>query len=522
MSRPFTAGDLRRWEAHAVPAWVCKGVLLVGWGFAFGYAISAPTSCTPVAPCQPDPWLSVVAAALLATPVLLWREPVLGCALGAAFGLLELASEADEGIRIAFGLHGLACALVALWLVEARRAQHRVMGRISTPARVPHTTPVRFTGRTVVAVLMLAVGLLALAKYLVDSSELADHTAAATRVSGTVTAVGERDVTVRLPSSQPVFDVLSTDGYEVGSSVPVLVDGEWAELVAEPRDPTFPLTVMAVALGMAVFLRLRDLAGRRAWQRVFASPSPAVEVLVRADVRGRAVLHTVDGRPFASVPVSLPFEDDRMLAVGDLSHGGWVVLSAPDKVLLPTRPLRADHRELPRFDDPGEELLGVALEVPPLPYPVPPHRRDVVAARWLFAAALALTVGATTVDGPVVLTALWTAGTCVLAGWVRGRPSAVFHQDHAAVRSWLRTYRVPWSAVTSIRRDGERLVLELESGARFTLAPSRRAVAELGALARRLHDLAPSRDEDVTSRFGGALPVVLCFAAAAGAVLWLT
>ncbi|CCH33116.1 hypothetical protein ABZ816_33925 [Actinosynnema sp. NPDC047251] len=522
MSRPFTAGDLRRWEAHAVPAWVYKGVLLAGWGFVFGYAITAPTSCTPVAPCLPDPWLSVAAAALLATPVLLWREPVLGCALGAGFGLTEVVSEADDGIRLAFGLHGLACALVALWLVEARRAQHRVVGSLSTPVRVPNATPARFTGRTVVAVLMLLVGLLALVKYLVDSSDLAEHTAAATRFGGRVTAVGEHDVTVQLASSRRTFDVLSTEGYAVGSEVPVLVDGEWAQLVAEPRDVTFPLTVMTISLGMAAFLRLRDLAGRRAWHRVFAGPSPAVEVLVRADMRGRAVLHTVDGRPFASMPVSLPFEDDRMLAVGDLSHGGWVVLSGPDQVLLPTRPLRPSHRELPRFDDPGEELLGVALEVPPLPYPVPPHRRDVVAGRWLFAAALFLTVGAMTLDGPVVLTALWTAGTCVLAGWVRGRPSAVFHHDHASVRSWLRTYRVPWSAVTSIRRDGERLVLELESGARFTLASSRRPVAELGALARRLHDLAPTREEDVTSRFGGALPVVLCFAVAAGAVLWLT
>ncbi|MEU4804174.1 PH domain-containing protein [Actinosynnema sp. NPDC023587] len=522
MSRPFTAADLRRWEAHAVPAWVYKGVLLAGWGFAFGYAITTPTTCTSAAPCHPDAWLSVVAAALLATPVLLWREPVLGCALGAGFGLVEMMSEADEGIRLAFGLHGLACALVALWLVEARRAQHRVVGPISAPVRVPRATPVRFTGRTVVALLMLLVGVLALVKYLVDATELDEHTVAAVRVGGTVTAVGEHDVTVRLPSSQRTFDVLSTEGYAVGADVPVRVDGGWAELVAEPRDVTFPLTVMAVSLGMAAFLRLRDLAGRRAWQRVFAGPSPAVEVLVRADQRGRAVLHTVDGRPFASVPVSRPFEDDRMLAVGDLSHGGWVVLSGPDGVLLPTRPLRAGHRELPRSDGPGEELLGVALEVPPLPYPVPPLRRDVVAGRWLFAAALFLVVGATTVDGPVVLTALWTAGTCVLAGWVRARPSAVFHRDGASVRSWLRTYRVPWSAVTSIRRDGDRLVLELESGARFTLAPSRRPVAELGALARRLHDLAPARDDDVTTRFGGVLPVVLCFAIAAGAVLWLT
>ncbi|MEV0675539.1 hypothetical protein AB0I60_03355 [Actinosynnema sp. NPDC050436] len=521
MSRPFTADDLRRWEAHAVPAWVCRGVLLVGWGFAFGFAISAPTACTPTAPCLPDPWLSVVAAALLATPVLLWREPVLGCALGALFGLAEVLSDAEEGIRLAFGLHGLACALVALWLVEARRAQHRVVGRISAPVRVPRATPARFTGRTAVAVLMLLVGVLALVKYLVDSSELAEHASAATRVGGRVTAVGEHDVTVRLPSSQRTFDVLATDGYPIGSEVPVLVDGQWAELVAEPQDVTFPLTVMTVSLGMALFLRLRDLAGRRAWQRVFAGPAPGVEVLVRADVRGRAVLHTVDGRPFASMPVSQPFEDARMLAAGDLSHGGWLVLSGPDGVLLPTRPLRPHHREPPRFDDPGEEILGVALEVPPLPYPVPPHRRDVVAARWLFAAALFLTVGATTVDGPVVLTALWTAGTCVLAGWVRGRPSAVFHRDHASVRSWLRTYRVPWAAVTSIRRDGDRLVLELESGTRFTLASSRRPVGELGALARRLHDLAPGHDQEVTSRFGGALPVVLCFAVAAGAVLWL-
>ncbi|WP_433261866.1 PH domain-containing protein [Actinosynnema sp. CS-041913] len=521
MSRPFTAEDLRRWEAHAVPAWVYKGVLLVGWGVAFGYAVTTTSGCTPAAPCYPDPWLSVFAAALLATPVLLWREPVLGCALGAGFGLVEVVFEAHEGIRLAFGLHGLACVAVALWLVEARRAQHRVFGGISRPVLVPHPTPVRFTGRSVVAVLMLLVGVLALGKYAVDSTDAAEHTAAAVRVSGTVVTVGEYDVTLELPSSRRTFDVLVPASYAVGMDVPVLVDGQWAELVAEPEDVTFPLTVMALTLGMAAFLRLRDVAGRRAWQRVFATPSPSVEVLVRADPRGRAVLHTVDGKPFGSMPVSRPFEDDRMLAVGDLSYGGWVVLVGADTVLLPNRPLRPYHRTVPRFDDPGEELLGVALEIPPLPFPVQPHHRDVVASRWLFAAAVFLTAGAATLDGPIVLTALWTAGTCAVAGWVRGRPSAVFHQDHATVRSWLRTYHVPWSAVTSIRRDGDRLVLELDSGARFTLAQSRRPVTELGAIARRLHDTSPHGGE-LTSRFGGALPVALFFTLAAGAVLLLT
>ncbi|MBW4721998.1 PH domain-containing protein [Saccharothrix obliqua] len=523
MSHPFTAGDLRRWEAHTVPAWVYKGVLLAGWAFAFGYAVTRPTTCTPAAPCEPDPWLAVFTAALLATPVLLWREPGLGCAVGAVFGLAEVLFEADEGIRLAFGLHGLACALVALWLVEARRAQHRVFGEIGTPTVVPREPPVRFTGRTAVAALMLLVGLVAMVKYVVDAGELATHAAVATQVDGTVTKVGEMDVAVRLPSGrEQVFQVIAPASYAVGSDVPLLVDGDWAELVAEPRDVTFPLTAMTASLGMAVFLRLRDVAGRRAWQRVLAGPAPAVEVLVRADARGRAVLHTADGRPFASIPVSPPPEDDRVLAVGDLSHGGWVVLSTADRVLLPNRPLRPHHRDVPRPDEPGEELLGVALEVPPLPYPVQPHRRDVVASRWLFAAAVLLTAGATAVDGPVVLTALWTAGTCALAGWVRGRPSAVFHADHVALRSWLRNYRVPWAAVTSIRRDGQRLVLELDDGSRFTLAPARRPVTELGAIARRLHDLAPAGDDAVTSRIGGALPVLLWFAAVAGAVLLLT
>ncbi|MBB5957110.1 hypothetical protein FHS29_003703 [Saccharothrix tamanrassetensis] len=521
MSRPFTTEDLRRWEAHAVPAWVYKGVLVVGWAVAFGYSITTTTGCTSATPCYPDPWLSVFAAALLATPFLLWREPVVGCALGAGFGLAEVLSESHEGIRLAFGLHGLACALVALWLVEARREQHRVFGRISTPTVVPHAAPVRFTGRTVAALLMLVVGGLALVKYVVDSSDLAEHAAAAVPVSATVVAVGDLDVTVELPSSRQTFAVLAPESYSVGMSVPVLVDGSWAELVAEPEDVTFPLTVMSLTLGMAVFLRMRDVAGRRAWQRVRSTPSASVEVLVRADPRGRAVLHTVDGTPFGSIPVTGAFDDDRMLAVGDLSYGGWVVLVTADRVLLPNRPLRPFHRVLPRFDDPGEELLGVALETPPLPFPVPPHRRDVVAGRWLFAAAVFLTAGAATLNGPVVLTALWTAGTCAVAGWVRGRPSAVFHQHHAAVRSWLRTYHVPWSEVTSIRRDGDRLVLELDSGARFTLAPSGRPVAELGAIARRLHDTAPHGDE-LTSRFGGALPVVAIFALVAGAVLWFT
>ncbi|RKT55410.1 hypothetical protein [Saccharothrix australiensis] len=521
MSRPFTAADLRRWSAHAVPGWVHRGVLLIGWVIAFGYATTTASGCTPTAPCLPDPLLSVSVAALLATPVMLWREPVLGCALGAGFGLAEVLFEAHEGVRLAFGLHGLACALVALWLVEARRAQHRVFGDIGVPTAVRRGAPARFPGRTAAAALLLVVAGLALVKYVADASDLADHAAAAVPVTGTVVEVAEFAVTLELPASRRTFDVLSPESYAVGAAVPVLVDGQWAELVAEPADVTLPLTVMSLTLGMAAFLRLRDVAGRRAWHRVLGTASAAVEVLVRADRRGRAVLHTVDGEPFGSIAVSGAFEDDRMLAVGDLSYGGWVVLVDADRVILPNRPLRPHHRALPRLDGPGEELLGVALETPPLPFPVPPHRRDVVASRWLFAAALFLTAAAVTLRGPVVLTALWTAGTCTVAGWVRGRPSAVFHRDHAAVRSWLRTYRVPWSAVTSFRRDGDRLVLDLESGARFTLATSRRPVTELGAIARRLHDTAPHGGEP-TSRLGGALPVAAFCALVASAVLWLT
>ncbi|MFI9814940.1 hypothetical protein [Saccharothrix variisporea] len=521
MSRPFTAEHLRRWEAPAVPFWVYRGVLVVGWCVAFGYAVSIPVTCTPASPCLPDAGFSVAAALVLATPVLLWREPVLGCCVGALFGLLEVAFEEHDGIRLAFLLHGLACAVVALWLVEARRAQHRVFGEVSTVVTVSRPVPPRFTGRSLVAGLMLVVGVLAFVRYAVVASALADHETAAVEVSARVVAVEQYAVKVALPSGERSFPVLSPESYGVGRSVPVRTDEDWAELVSEPEDVTFPLTVMAVALGMAVFLRLRDVSARRAAERVLHGPAPAVEVLVRADLRGRAVLHTVDGRPFASMPVSGRFEDERMLAVGDLSHGGWVVLVTPDQALLPTRPLRPHHRVLPNPDDPGEELLGVALEVPPLPMPVHPADRDVRAGRWLFLAAVVCTAGAAFLDGPAVITVLWTGGTCLVAGWLRGRPSAVFHQDHAAIRSWLRIYRVPWSEVTSIRRVGDRLVLELESGTRFTLAPSRRDVAELGAVARRLHDLSPHGGE-VTSRPGGALPVALWFLLVAGAILWFT
>ncbi|CAL9418886.1 hypothetical protein SUDANB95_01805 [Actinosynnema sp. ALI-1.44] len=521
MSRPFTAEHLRRWEAPTVPVWVYRGVLVVGWCVAFGYAVSIPVTCTPASPCLPDPGFSVAVALVLATPVLLWREPVLGCCAGTLFGLLEVVFEEHDGIRLAFLLHGLACAVVALWLVEARRAQHRVFGEVSSVVTVSRPLPPRFTGRSLVAGVMLVVGVLAFVRYGVVATALADHETAAVEVHARVLSVEDYAVKVALPSGERTFSVLTPEAYGVGRSVPVRTDGAWAELVSEPEDVTFPLTVMAVALGMAVFLRMRDVTARRAAQRVLHGPARAVEVLVRADLRGRAVLHTVDGKPFGSMPVSGRFEDDRMLAVGDLSHGGWVVLVTPDGALLPTRPLRPYHRVLPNFDDPGEELLGVALEVPPLPMPVPPSDHDVRTARWLFLAAVAFTVGAAFLQGPAVLTVLWTAGTCAVVGWLRGRPSAVFHHDHAQVRSWLRTYRVPWSEITSIRRTDDRLVLELESGTRFTLAPSSRDVAELGAIARRLHDLSPHGGE-VTSRLGGALPVGLGFLLVAGAILWLT
>lgn len=124
-AQPLTTDAAARWSALGVPRWVPKGLLTGGWGLALIAAIAGDTiGCTPDNPaiCSPDQgfaWWFVICAA---TPVLLIWMPMVGCLAGVAFAAADIAYDDVASANVGFGLHGLACIVVAAWLWRAAAA----------------------------------------------------------------------------------------------------------------------------------------------------------------------------------------------------------------------------------------------------------------------------------------------------------------------------------------------------------------------------------------------------------------
>lgn len=320
-----------QWLRGAVPGWVPRGVLVAAWAAAFlvGIVFDA-RPCTPVDPsvCGPEVGWATGASLLLATPVLLVLLPALGCLLGVLAGAYELVAERLLQAQVAFGLHGLACAVVLAWMLRSRQRQSALArtaaGRVALPGPLPPAPRTAFAAAAVLVVAGSGLLLLWHAWTTVDQR----HLAAAIRLDAPVVAELDDGYTVRLrlPDRQ---DEVSVDvvaaAYPAGAVLPVLVDrtGDepWVALVAEQPDPTFPLSA-----GLAAGLVALALAGWEVtWRRVparFAAGAPAVAVLglLRAD---EVDLWDADGSaPFARVPVRWAPEDVPDHAISD-SDGNW-------------------------------------------------------------------------------------------------------------------------------------------------------------------------------------------------------
>lgn len=370
--------------------------------------------CTPDDPsvCGPEVGWATGASLLLATPVLLVLLPALGCLVGVLAGSYELVADRLPQAQAAFGLHGLACAVVLGRMLRSRSQQAAVVraaaGSVAVPG--PDTRPPRSGFVGAAALTAAAAGLLLLWHTWTAADQR--HLAAAARLDATVVAELDDGYTVRLrlPDRQDEVAVDVVDSaYPVGAVLPVLVDrtGDepWVALVAEQPDPTIPLAAGLAAAMVAVALAGREVARRRAPARLTAG-APAVAVLGvrRAD---EVDLWDADGSaPFARVPIrwtpggagaALAFteaeehwdeddwdEDDweagqatafgeawrepgpsrdpgdllarpePMTAIGDLRQGGWVAVAAGTEMLWPAggvRLLRGPGPDEPDLDD---------------------------------------------------------------------------------------------------------------------------------------------------------------------------
>jgi hypothetical protein len=407
---PLRSEHAEAWRRGYVPWWVPRAVLTVGWVTAFVASVVLAASddapCTPTDPdfCGPDTAFAWTAIVLFATPALLWWRPLVGCAAGITFALLELAfSDDSAAVDVLWALHGGACLVVAAWLVWCRWRQRAGVGSL-----VPHQVTPPPVARSAesgipVAALVCALAAAGVTYYAWDQFASDDsHRQAAVRVDGRVSAVDEEDytITVRVPSGgEHTFDVFETETYPVRSTTPVLVDldSDWAELVAEPHDRTMWITGAGLAWVAAAALGCRHVRRRWAVSRLTSGPQLALRVRVRSvehegallyaadDLRGRRPIGAVEGswarrsdvqtagHTFPVTPADSAVEaidiealrqewrSERVVAegrdtaatqdegpalallVGGRAPGEWALVVTEDAVLLPSTPITIDR-----------------------------------------------------------------------------------------------------------------------------------------------------------------------------------
>ena len=336
---PLSAPQAERWLRAGLPRWVTSVALPACWAIAFlTAAITDTTRCTPQDPsaCGPDSTFAFAFVVLLATPVLLWWMPLLGCLAGVAFALADLRYDDVTGARWAFGLHGLLCALVAVRLVRGAAEQRRIAALVSggLPVDAGRFAALPDDGgsrrRLAVAGLLVLAGLGFFGWYGHDVSGERAHLHRAVAAPARIVAVRPDEsvtVEVRTPSAgtrQYTIGVYDYTGpYPPHSSTPVLLDPRdpgWIRLVAEPRDVTYWQSAGAGCLLLALLWLLHGWRRQRDLAALHSSPRAMVRVRICSEDEAHAlILPAADGsgrwaeRPIARLAVfeaSEPADED--------------------------------------------------------------------------------------------------------------------------------------------------------------------------------------------------------------------
>jgi hypothetical protein len=471
--------DVQRWQAAAVPWWVTKVGLVGGWIIAFYFAASAnEVPCTAAQPCEPDPLFSLAVVPLLATPLLLLFGRVLtGCAMGVLFGVLDIVLDGSATANLAFGLHGAACAVVAAWTMRSRADQHAAAG--ATIVSLPDTPPPRGVLR-IIAVLLVIFGFLTFVQYDLTNGEIEQHVAKASRVEAEVVEVKDTyDVWVQLPDRQRAsFQPLAPESYRVGDKVPVLADGSWVQMVNEPEDVTWWLTLGGAAVFLAILLAARERRRRALWTgpvkaiRLQAHPVGPRRILLRHNKNDIATVATLadlgleeplyhDTEQFGRVwrgeedpPVQL--DPTEILVAGEWHHGGQVALLVEGEVVATSTLSRVRPRHTVHSAHlPGEPVTaGTPVELPHAIWPGDRRRSEGVLL--LLGAAGAL-VALKYYPDLIILGLIGVQ--CVLSAVTRFQP--LLRLDHRSVVLYtgIWTYRVPWAQLHGVRRAGPQLML---------------------------------------------------------------
>ncbi|WP_203805471.1 hypothetical protein [Paractinoplanes tereljensis] len=552
-----------RWVSAAVPWWVPRLVLFLGWVAAGAVALATDNATGGYGP---DLTFAVAVVVWLATPVLLWWLPLAGCAAGVIFAVLDVLYDDVPAASVAFGIHGLLCLATMAWLVSARRRQAAVVAEVAGTVRLDEALAGRLREslpawglRTVAAVLLAMAGIGGIAWYDHRAAQVAQHESAATRTEGVIRSADNSEGVVVVEVPQPVR-VGVLDSYQVGQVVPVLVDGDWVRLVAEPEDVTGWLSAGLGSLVLAGLLLFREQRMRSARRRLLSGPLPAVELTADPDEHGRAVLHgglavlPVEAAPIRFTRPQLtgedvdwtdgwpaeqaedfgedwrgdgqPDEPATVTVAGDLRDGGWVLLITDSAVLLPEAPLRTPMGRPAAPDTlPGKPLPPTDPgDLPDLPLVLRPRRRDrVLGALSLlgFAAGPALVLAGVPDGWWETIIVLWLGGVLTYQGWGRLTSRVRLTRGGIEVYDRTRVHQVPWQRLHGVRCDDKGLWLAWDPDITARVS----GVAERwGAVMLRLRDLSLAAGDpggQASARLGSGPGVVLAYVLVAAAAMWV-
>lgn len=526
--------DVQRWQAAAVPWWVTKVGLVGGWVAAFAVSgeLSEAVPCTMNRPCLPDPVFALAVVPLLATPLLLLFGRVLtGCAMGVLFGVLDLVFDNEVAANVSFGLHAAACAIVAAWTIRSRTEQHHAAG--ATLVSLPDIPPPRGVLR-IVAVLLVVFGFLTYVQYDLSNDAIDKHVAAADRIDGEVVEVKDSyQVLVELPDRpRTTFEPRAAETYSVGDEIPVLADGDWLQLAAEPEDVSWWLTLGGAAIFLAILLAARERRRRSLWAgpvkalRVQAHPVHLRRILLRhgnADLATASVLADLqldeplyhDTEQFGAVwrgeespPVQ--HEPAEILVAGEWHHGGQVALVVEGDVVATTTLGRVRPRHTVHSAHlPGEPVTKTTPV--DLPHAVWPGDRRRTEGVLLTLAAAGALIALHFYPEWFVLGLIGVQ--CAIGAVTRFQP--LMRLDHNAVVLYtgIWTYRVPWSQLHGVRRSGPQLMLAFGPAGDVLTTPQLpdREAGENLMWARARSLIASHHGEHVSRKFNASLFVGLAY-----------
>ncbi|MBC9719107.1 hypothetical protein H9Y04_41980 [Streptomyces sp. TRM66268-LWL] len=355
-AHPMEPADAARWAAAGVPRWATGGflALLLCTGYlavlvVVGATASDTPSCTDAAPCRADWSVPFLFLPVLLAPYCVWRFPWAAAVLlppGAGFSLALLLMD-DAGIPgEARPVMAVFTALVLfVWagvLVGIRaRSRQRALARAAAGglrACVPQQLPRSKQGmrRILAGTGLCLIGALLLTRSALAEREIAGQARGAERVTARVLGPdGESHLRVRMPDGTArSLPATYPDEFRRGSEAGVMVDGDWARLVAQPHDETMRHMGALLLITPGVGMLVRGVLLHRRLRILRTTPQPVLRVLI-SENEGPTVVVRTESEPERSFLRYDRVRERAALLRGSSGNGiPWNQREAPRQAVL--------------------------------------------------------------------------------------------------------------------------------------------------------------------------------------------